>query len=167
MVAAPRGGAAGLGAARRPADALGFDLIKKHQRVVGDGVGFPNEHERGMAQLVEAGADDLRLAAQAVRILDAVARRMRRANRAPFEQPAIDGGGIRLPRWPRSAWMRASNGTSLARHASTDIAPATTAAASARSAANSPPSASAVDTCVPLRSASPSFGASLSGESPA
>ncbi len=59
--------------------------------------------------------------------------------------------------------MRASNGVSLPRHASTVSAPATNAAAMARSVANSPASASAVDTCVPLRSARPSFGARSSG----
>jgi hypothetical protein len=60
--------------------------------------------------------------------------------------------------------MRASNGVSLPRHASTVIAPATIAAANARSAANSPTSASAVDTCVPFNSARPSFGPSTTGD---
>ena len=63
--------------------------------------------------------------------------------------------------------MRGSNGVSLPRHASTDSAPATNAAASARSAANRPASASAVDTCVPLSSARPSFGPSVTGCRPA
>jgi len=63
--------------------------------------------------------------------------------------------------------MRGSNGVSLPRHASTVSAPATNAAASARSAANSPDSRSAVDTCVPLSRASPSFGASSTGVRPA
>ena len=63
--------------------------------------------------------------------------------------------------------MRGSKGVSLPRHASTVIAPATNAAAIARSAANNPASASAVDTCVPLSSASPSFGISSSGRRPA
>ena len=57
--------------------------------------------------------------------------------------------------------MRASNGVSLPRHASIASAPATNAAAIARCAANKPASASAVDTCVPLSSASPSLGASV------
>ena len=78
--------------------------------------------------------------------------RCRRADRGRSAAASI------CPRWPRTAWMRASNGVSLPRHASTDSAPATNAAAIARSAANNPASASAVDTCVPLSSASPSFG---------
>ncbi len=63
--------------------------------------------------------------------------------------------------------MRGSNGVSLPRQASTESAPATKAAAIARSAANRPASASAVDTCVPLSSARPSFGPSATGCSPA
>jgi hypothetical protein len=64
--------------------AVGAD---EDERVVGDRVRFAHEHERGMAQLVEAGADDLRLAAQAVRILDAVvALQVRAADLAAGEQ---------------------------------------------------------------------------------
>ena len=71
------------------------------------------------------------------------------------------------PWWPRTRLMRASNGVSLPRAASTDSAPATQAAANTFSAWNRAPSASAVETCVPLRSARPSFGCSASGSSPA
>ncbi len=63
--------------------------------------------------------------------------------------------------------MRGSNGVSLPRQASTVSAPATKAAAIARSAANRPTKASAVDTWVPFRSASPSFGPSTTGARPA
>ncbi len=69
------------------------------------------------------------------------------------------------PRWPRSSWMRSSKGVSLPRQASTDRAPATNAAANMRSHANRPASASAVETWVPLMSASPSFARSSSGAS--
>ena len=63
--------------------------------------------------------------------------------------------------------MRASNGVSLPLAASTDNAPVTTAAAKISSTSNSALSASAVDTCVPFSSASPSLAASDIGESPA
>ena len=46
--------------------------------------------------------------------------------------------------------MRSSKGVSLPRHASTDRAPATSAAANVRSHANRPASANAVETWVPL-----------------
>ena len=46
--------------------------LGEDQRVVGHRVGLAQQHQRGVAQLVEAGAHHLRLAAQAVRILHAV-----------------------------------------------------------------------------------------------
>ena len=70
------------------------------------------------------------------------------------------------PGWPRTAWMRGSNGASLPAAASTLSAPATSAAAKARSAANSPAAASAVETWLPLSKASPSLAASTSGDRP-
>ncbi len=63
--------------------------------------------------------------------------------------------------------MRGSNGPSLPRAASSVSAPAITAASNSRSAPSSASSASAVDTCVPLISASPSLAASCSGRRPA
>ncbi len=71
------------------------------------------------------------------------------------------------PGCPRTSCMRASNGESLPFNASTDMAPATTAAANRSSAPNSPASASAVDTCVPLIKARPSLARSLRGSRPA
>ena len=71
------------------------------------------------------------------------------------------------PGWPRSAWMRGSNGPSLPRAASTVSAPITSAASSTGSNASSACSASAVETCVPLISARPSLAASVSGAMPA
>ena len=47
-------------------------VFGEHQRVVGHRIGLAQQHERGMAQLVQAGAHDLRLAAQAIRVLDPV-----------------------------------------------------------------------------------------------
>ena len=49
------------------------------------------------------------------------------------------------PRCPRSAWMRSSKGVSLPRQASTESAPATSAAANTRSPAKRPASESAVE----------------------
>ncbi|EKD73912.1 MAG: hypothetical protein ACD_45C00147G0001 [uncultured bacterium] len=59
--------------------------------------------------------------------------------------------------------MRASNGLSLPRAASTDIAPATIADTKISSVLNKPISASAVDTCVPFNNANPSFAPNRSG----
>ena len=55
--------------------------------------------------------------------------------------------------------MRGSNGFSDPLIASSDKAPTTSAVPNTSSAPNSPTSPSAVDTCVPLSSASPSLGA--------
>ena len=71
------------------------------------------------------------------------------------------------PRWRRSAWMRGSNGASEPRAASVDSAPVTSADWNRRSAANKPASAWAVENCVPLSRARPSFGPSSIGVSPA
>jgi hypothetical protein len=63
--------------------------------------------------------------------------------------------------------MRGSNGPSLPRAASTVSAPTTSAASSTGSNDSSACSASAVEVCVPLISARPSFAASRSGAMPA
>jgi hypothetical protein len=67
------------------------------------------------------------------------------------------------PAWPRAAWMRASNGLTEPLMASSESAPATSAAQNTSSAPNRPASARAVDTCVPLSSARPSLGPSTKG----
>ena len=120
-----------------------------------------------MPQLVEAGAHHLRLAAQAVRILHARAVLVRRADRAAIEQRPVGRGGLRLAAMAAHRMDARVERRVAAETASTDSAPATNAAASARSAANRPASASAVDTCVPLSSARPSFGPRLTGCRPA
>ena len=71
------------------------------------------------------------------------------------------------PGCPRTAWMRGSNGTSEPLIASSDKAPTTSAVAKTSSAPNSPANPNAVDTWVPLSSASPSLGASTRGWIPA
>ena len=69
------------------------------ERVVGDRVGLAQQHQRGVAQLVEAGADHLRLAAQAVRVLHAVvALQVRAADLAAREQRAVVARDVDLPR---------------------------------------------------------------------
>ena len=62
------------------------------------------------------------------------------------------------PRWRRSAWIRGSNGASEPRAASSDSAPVTRAERKRVSASKRPARAFAVENCVPLRSARPSFG---------
>ena len=74
-------------------------LVGEHQRIVGHRVRLAHEHQRGMAQLVEACADDLRLAAQAVRVLHAVvAHEMRAADRRAFEQCTVITRDVDLAR---------------------------------------------------------------------
>ena len=85
----------------------------------------------------------------------------------PRSERGIRAATAICPGWPRISWMRSSNGVSLAFSASTDMAPATMAAASTSSAPNNPARASAVDTCVPLMSARPSLAPSLHGARPA
>ncbi len=63
--------------------------------------------------------------------------------------------------------MRASNGFTEPLIASSDKAPATSAAANTFSDSNNPRNASAVETCVPFSNASPSLGSSTSGATPA
>ena len=119
---------------------------------------------------VEAGAHHLRLAAQ--------------ANRGPGRASPIRGASARMPLPSSSggsASPRRSGRDDRARHgcagrtacplpraASSDSAPATIAAAkSVARPRTSPASASAVETCVPLISARPSFGPSSIGARPA
>ena len=60
-------------------------IIGKHQRVVGDRIGLAQQHDGAVAQLVQAGAHHLRLAAQAIGVLHAViAIEVRQANSAAF-----------------------------------------------------------------------------------
>ena len=73
---------------------------------------------------------------------------------------------VRWPGWGRAAWMRASNGRVDPRSASIDSAAAISAARASRSAPRAASAATAVDGCVPLMSASPSFGASVTGVKP-
>ena len=73
-------------------------VFGEHQRVVGHRVGLAHQHQRGVAQLVQAGAHDLRLAAQAVRVLHAVvALEVGAADRAAFEQRAVVLRHVDLP----------------------------------------------------------------------
>ena len=81
---------------------------------------------------VEAGAVDLRHAAQAVGVLHRRRLRDALADRAAGEQRAKRARRQSIwPGWRRTAWMRGSNGPSLPRAASSVSAPATCAAATA------------------------------------
>ena len=106
-----------------------FAGVGEDQRIVGDAVGLGLQRRRGLAQQVEHGAHDLRLAAQAVGILhplvadqmrgaDRASRPSGRAGRRP-SRSGRDGGAAR--------WMRGSNGASEPRAASVDSAPVTSA----------------------------------------
>ena len=172
---APLGQRADLGdrereVVRRERDRLGVEVaagedlvgVREHQRIVRHRVRFDERASppraasgRGRRPSPAAGSAGCRDPARAGSPCARRGSRCLRAarGRSPPRRPGRDG------RAPRGCAR--SNGVSLPRHASTDSAPATNAAASARSAANRPASASAVDTCVPLRSARPSFGPSV------
>src|SRR5690349_21967223 len=74
-----------------------FSGVGEHERVVGNRVGLDQQRRGDMAHLVEACAHYLRLAAEAVRVLHAMALRVRCADRAALEQLAIDARRIDLP----------------------------------------------------------------------
>ena len=60
-----------------------FVRFRENERIVRDGVGLGGERRGGLAQEIKAGAHNLRLAAQAVGILDAfIPGQMRSANGA-------------------------------------------------------------------------------------
>ncbi len=69
----------------------------EHQRVVGDGVGFDRQHFGGLTELGQAGAHDLRLATQGVRVLDLLAVLVRVGDFAALaQQIAISGSRVDL-----------------------------------------------------------------------
>ena len=111
-----------------------------------------------MADLHEAGPHHLRLAAERVGVLDLLAMDVRLADLALLaQQVAVGGGRGDLGGVARTACSRASKGTRLPSAASTDKAPATTAAAKRSSARNSPSSARAVGLC-PVQQGQPFLG---------
>ncbi|SSL80950.1 Uncharacterised protein [Klebsiella pneumoniae] len=78
----------------------GDDVIfgGKDQRVIGDRVGFSQQHLSRLADLRQAGAHHLRLAAQGVRVLHLAAVMVRLRDRAIFgQQVAIQRRRINLP----------------------------------------------------------------------
>ena len=99
------------------------------KRIVGHGVGLALDHAGGEAQHVERGAHHLRLAAQGIGILHAVAVDGDLRISLPRSSPCSSFATSIWPGWPRTAWMRASNGVSLPAAASTARAPVTSARA--------------------------------------
>ena len=73
----------------------------------------------------------------------------------------------RWPRYPRSACSRGSNAVSVPRNASVESAAARSAVRTRRRASRHDSASSEVIACVPLMRASPSFGPSSRGASPA
>ena len=139
-------------------------LLREHERVVGHRGGFDLEDARGVAHLIEACAHDLWLAAQAVGILHArIVLEVRAADLAVGDEIGVEARDELLPGLPAQRMDARVERRIASAAASTERLPAATAAAKTSSAAKRPISASAVDTCVPFRSARPSFGASLSG----
>ena len=120
-----------------------------------------------LAQQVERGAHHLRLAAEAVGVLDLAAAAVAGEDRAAFEQSGDLGGDADLA--GLAAQRRDARVERLGRcpsSASTDNAPAARAAANTRSPMNKASSAIAVEAWVPLISARPSLGPSSSGSRP-
>lgn len=122
---------------------------------------------RAAMRKVEAGAVDLRLAADAIRVLRAPSpsRWLSRIS-DPFSKARKAAAVSIWPRWPRNSWISAWNGAEEPLAASVESAPVINADCAARWARNRPVSASAVETCVPLISASPSLAASTTGVGP-
>jgi hypothetical protein len=77
--------ASATGSAWKVAPADHRAILGKDQRVVGHRIGLAQQHQRGVAQLVQAGAHHLRLAAQAVRVLHAV---------VPIDVAQADGAAL-------------------------------------------------------------------------
>lgn len=72
-------------------------ILREHERVVGYGVRLGQQRFRRVPKLVEARSHDLRLAAQAVRILHTVAVEVRCADLAAVEECAVDRRDVGLP----------------------------------------------------------------------
>ena len=128
-----------------------------------------DQRRGGLAQEIETGAHHLRLAAQAIGVLDPfVAGEMRSANGASREQGAQRRGDLDLAAMAASArgCARRTAYPIRARRRSTS-APVANAERNSVSASNRPTSALAVENCVPLSSASPSLGRSAIGSRPA
>ncbi len=70
--------------------------LREHERIVGHRVRLDQQHAGRMPHLVDARAHHLRLAAQAVRVLHAVAVDVRRADVALREQVAVERRGVAL-----------------------------------------------------------------------
>ncbi len=139
---------------------------REHQRIVGDtALASISSVTAPPADQVEAGAHDLWLATQDCtgpargRRPRPDARHGSRCRRAVRGTACAVCDLARRVRALRAC--RGSKGASLPLAASTDIAPATTAASNTRSAMNRPCNAIAAETCVPLISASPSLAASI------
>ncbi|MNI79821.1 hypothetical protein D3C73_1363040 [compost metagenome] len=69
----------------------------EHQRVVGDGVSFDDQHFGGLTELCQTRAHDLWLATQGVRILNLAAVLVRvRDFTALAQQVTVSGSGVDL-----------------------------------------------------------------------
>ena len=147
----------------------GLVVVRENQRIVGDAIRLGIRGSRGLAQQIEAarpspaaGSAGSRDPARARRPTDA-----RRGSRCP-----PSGRAARRPTsiWPlcrRSAWMRGSKGVSEPLAASVDSAPVTSADWNSDFRFEQRrPAHTAVENCVPLSSARPSFGPSVSGSRP-
>ncbi|OXC72128.1 hypothetical protein BSU04_43375 [Caballeronia sordidicola] len=73
-----------------------FAGVREDQRIVRYGIRFDQQDIGRMAHLVETRAHDLRLATQAVRVLNLVAILMRQVDRGTFQQRAIGSRRIDL-----------------------------------------------------------------------
>jgi hypothetical protein len=88
--------AVNMWATRRP---VGGAALREHQGVVGHRVGLAHQHQRGVAQRVQAGAHHLGLAAQAIGVLHAVvAFLMGLTDLAARQQGAVILRHVDLPR---------------------------------------------------------------------
>ena len=143
--------------------------IGEQERVVGHGVGLDFQRARHRAQHVQARAVHLRLAADAIRVLHAVvAHAVALADGRAFQQPPqrrrrVDLALVAAQGMDFRPERRGRTHGGIGRERAGDRAPP----AWPDGRGTSPASASAVETWVPLMSASPSLAANTSGSSPA
>ena len=150
------------------ASSVGDAALGEDERVVGRAVDLDVEDAPEVVERVADGAVDLGHAAQRVRVLDLVGRRRGGPLERRVAQEVAQLGRDRdLARMrPGELVRRGERHVRPEQRLDADIAAATLAVRASRSASASSSAPIAVISCVPLRSARPSFASSVSGSRP-
>lgn len=107
------------------------DPVADGDRVVGDPAGLAGQDVTGVVELVEHGAEDLRGAAHAVRLLQRAGRVVGHPlGQLPLDQPAT----VSWPAWPRASATPVSKCSGLAPSSAASRPPRTATARVRRSA---------------------------------